>query len=119
MKLVVTKDMVPSEDSSGWYLHSDDGVTRVWRYDRPEGGFYQRKETVAEDELLKINQEIADASRGVRLRDYTHVGTVPLHTFYSPEFQIAEKLREDDRDYMKWFLNSDKGAPFKTWWGKL
>lgn len=118
-KIVVTKDMVPSEDSAGWYLHSDDGVTRIWRYDREEGGFFQRKETVAEDTLIRFNQEQKDQSKGKRIGEWLHVGRVPLHVLYSPESQIAQKMTEGDKDHLKWFLNSETGKPYSTWWGKL
>lgn len=117
--IVVTKDMVPSEDSAGWYVYSDDGATRVWRYDREDGGFWQRKETLAEDTLIAWNQERAEMSKGRRTGEWTHVGSVPLHLLYNPASQISEKLKEGDKDHLKWFLNSEAGRPYKTWWGKL
>ena len=90
--------------------------SRMWM---DEKSYIVKTEYLADDELITENQRRSHDSKGRRLGDYTHVGSIPLNVLYSPDFQIAEKLKEDDKDYMKWFLNSDKGAPFKTWWGKL
>lgn len=95
---------------------SDYRRSRMWIDDN---SYIVRTEYLGDEILQGVNSELRDASKGVRTGDYTHVGSIPLNVLYNPKFQIAEKLQQDDKDYLKWFLNSEHGAPWKTWWGKL
>ena len=44
------------------------------------------------------------------------VGRIPLHTFLA---DLAPKMREGDKDHLRWFLNSDENQPFRTTSGRL
>lgn len=44
------------------------------------------------------------------------VGRIPLNKFFS---EISEKMREGDKDHLKWWLNHEKNAPFRTKSGTL
>ena len=49
----------------------------------------------------------------------TKVSSIPLNEFFAAGNQIAEKIREGDRDHLRWFLNRDDAKPWKTFRGKL
>lgn len=44
------------------------------------------------------------------------VGAIPLNKLFS---EIAPKMREGDKDHLKWWLNRDENLPFRTRTGKL
>lgn len=44
------------------------------------------------------------------------VGRIPLNKFFS---EISEKMQQGDRDHLKWWLNRDENAPFRTKSGNL
>lgn len=45
-----------------------------------------------------------------------HVARTPLNVFYE---QLAPHLKHGDKDHMKWWLNKDENAPFRTRSGKV
>jgi hypothetical protein len=71
------------------------------------------------DELLKDNKRSFEESHGKRFGDGQIVGRIPLNVLFDPKTQLAEKIREGDRDHMKWFLNSDAAKPFRTFRGRV
>jgi hypothetical protein len=44
------------------------------------------------------------------------VGRIPLNKFFA---DLAPKMREGDKDHLKWWLNRDQNQPFRTKSGKL
>jgi hypothetical protein len=72
------------------------------------------------DEALDANRRAYDDSQGKRFRDdYTRVASIPTNVLFDPKTQIAEKLREGDRDHLKWFINRDECKPWRTFRGKV
>ena len=108
-----------NDDGTGWTLIEETPGFRRYMKWVDDTRQIIKTEYLQDETMQAFNQELAWDSRGRRLGDYTHVGSIPLNVFYSPDSQISEKLKEDDKVFMKWFLNSDAGKPYKTWWGKL
>jgi hypothetical protein len=71
------------------------------------------------DELIEANQRSFEESHGKRFGDGQIVGRIPLNVLFDPKTQLAAKIREGDRDHMKWFLNSDAARPYRTFRGKV
>jgi hypothetical protein len=44
------------------------------------------------------------------------VGRIPLNKLYA---DLVPKMREGDKDHLKWWLNRDENAPFRTRSGRL
>lgn len=44
------------------------------------------------------------------------VGRIPLNKFFS---ELAPKIKEGDKDHMRWFLNRPENQPFRTKSGKV
>jgi hypothetical protein len=44
------------------------------------------------------------------------VGRIPLNKMYA---DLAAKMREGDKEHMRWWLNRDENQPFRTRSGKL
>lgn len=70
-------------------------------------------------ELLDSNRQSFDDSHGKRFGDGRIIGRIPLNVLFDPSTQIAEKLREGDKDHLKWWLNSQDARPFRTFRGKV
>jgi hypothetical protein len=69
--------------------------------------------------LLEDNKRSFDESHGKRFGDGQIVGRIPLNVLFDPKNQLAEKIREGDRDHMKWWLNSEAARPFRTFRGRV
>jgi hypothetical protein len=76
--------------------------------------------------LLEANKSSLDDSETQKSRFAgdehvlgTKISSIPLNEFFAAGNQIAEKIREGDRDHLKWFLNRDTSRPWKTFRGKV
>lgn len=71
--------------------------------------------------LLEANQRsLADSETNkTRFGDGKVVASIPLNVLFDPKTQIAEKIKEGDRDHIKWFLNSDQARPWRNFRGRL
>lgn len=78
-----------------------------------------RTEHLASDALIDANRQSFDDSQTQRFGDGKVVGRIPLNMLFSPKHQIAEKLKEGDKDHIKWILNSDEFRPFRTFRGRI
>lgn len=47
------------------------------------------------------------------------VASIPVNVLYDPKTQLAAKIKEGDRDHLKWWLNSDEAKPFRTFRGNI
>lgn len=86
-----------------------------------------RTEFLADAELQKLNAEERNArdskpwSSGVGSDKggnipLIRVGRIPLNKLFS---ELAPKMREGDKDHLKWWLNRDENQPFRTKSGNL
>lgn len=71
------------------------------------------------DALLEDNKQALNDSYGKRFGDGQIVGRIPLNVLFDPKLQIAEKIREGDRDHIKYFLNSEAALPYRRFRGKV
>lgn len=78
-----------------------------------------RTEHLASDELIAANQQSLHESQGQRFGDGKIVGRIPMNVLFAPENQIAAKLKEGDKDHLRWFLNSEKARPWRTFRGRV
>jgi hypothetical protein len=76
--------------------------------------------------LLEANKSSLDDSETQKSRFAgdehvlgTKISSIPLNEFFAAGNQIAEKIREGDRDHLRWFLNRDTSRPWKTFRGKV
>jgi hypothetical protein len=88
----------------------------------------QRREFMAEDTLLTLNAEERNArdakpwsagggsEKGGNV-PMVRVGRIPLNLLFANG--ISDKMREGDKDHLKWWLNRDENQPFRTRSGKL
>lgn len=106
-------------DSGDWELFEVTEDYRRWRLPIGPEQWIVKTEYLGDEILIDWNTHKREESRGKRVGEWTHVGSVPLNMLYNPKTQIAEKLKEGDKDHLKWFLNHEDGRPYKTWWGKL
>lgn len=68
--------------------------------------------------LAENKRKLAD-SQTKRFGDGQIVASIPLNVLFDPATQLAEKLREGDRDHLKWFLDRDEAKPWRTFRGRL
>lgn len=86
-----------------------------------------RTEFLADEELQTLNHEErmsrdskswsagAGSDKGGNV-PMVRVGRIPLNKFYA---DIAGKMREGDKDHLKWWLGRDENQPFRTKSGQL
>lgn len=100
---------------------SSDGMRRHYVYwvDKANGVGFRKTENLVEDQLLKFNKESLDMSHGQRFSDDamgTKMASIPLNIFYR---DLAPRLKEGDKDYVKWFLNHEQNRPYRTFRGRV
>lgn len=100
----VTDDYIRS-----WAFIDVDGETRT----------VVRKQFLADDLLQAANTEEFNASEGRRWGDGKVVARIPLNVLYDPAQQIAQKLKEGDREHLTWWLNNERNKPFRTFRGRV
>jgi len=71
------------------------------------------------DAMLEENKRSFEDSHSKRFGDGQIVGRIPLNVLFDPKNQLAQKIREGDRDHMRWWLNSDQARPFRTFRGRV
>jgi hypothetical protein len=92
--------------------------SRIW-LDPERTKCVVRTEHLASDDLIAANQQSLHESQGQRFGDGKIVGRIPMNMLYSPKYQIAAKLKEGDKDHIKWILNSEDFRPFRTFRGRI
>lgn len=87
----------------------------------------QKTEYLAEAALLQKNHEERMDTQNRRWSEgsgtekggnvpFIKVGSIPLNKFYA---EVAPRLAEGDKDFMRWFLNREENQPFRTRDGKV
>jgi hypothetical protein len=86
-----------------------------------------RTEFLADEELQKLNTEERNSRDGKRWSagagsekggnvPLIRVGRIPMNKLLT---EIAPKMREGDKDHLKWWLERDENQPFRTKSGSL
>ena len=107
--------------SDAWEVYEvtpDYRRARIW-LDPEKTKCIVRTEHLASDALIDANRQSFDDSQGKRFGDGRVVASIPLNVLYAPENQIAEKLKEGDKDHLRWFLNSERGRPWRNFRGRV
>lgn len=78
-----------------------------------------RTQYVEDETLQAANRQMYNDSEGKRWGDGRMVARIPLNVVFDENRQIAEKMREGDRDHLKHWLNSDDAKPFRTFKGTV
>lgn len=116
--------MIRSEDlrripDDAWTLTEVTPTHRVYQCRIDEKTIAQKREFLADDELIAANKQSYDDSFGKRFGDGKVIASVPLSVLYDPENQVFEKMRQGDTDHMKFLLNSEKWRPYRTFRGNV
>lgn len=90
--------------------------SRLWIDDE---SYIVRTEYLGEETLIAANQESFNDSQTKRFGDGKVVGRVPLNMLFGSETELSRKLKEGDRDHLKWWLNSEQARPFRTFRGRI
>ena len=104
---------------SAWELLAETPTHRVWIHHLDEHRSVTKTEYLFTEELLTGNQFLRNETDGERWGDNPLVARIPLNVLYSSQHQIMEKLREGDRDHMKWWLNRSENEMYRTKRGKV
>lgn len=102
-----------------WHLFQETPAFRRYLAFLPDGRQVMKTEYLADDALVEQNKFLRNESDGTKWGDGQVVGRIPLNVLFSSQHQIAEKLREGDRDHIKWWLNSEHALPYRTRNGKI
>ena len=107
---------IPDE---AWFLVEDDGEYRRFRCRLDNGLIAEKTEYLGSDTMLALNKQEYDDSASKRFRDIQHVARIPDNVFFDPAEQLVEKIREGDKDHMKWWLNRDINRMWRSFRGTL
>lgn len=69
--------------------------------------------------LIEDNKQALNDSYGKRFGDGQIVGRIPLNVLFDPKTQLAEKIRQGDRDHMRWWLDSEAALPYRRFRGRI
>lgn len=79
----------------------------------------ERTQYLADELLQEANKEEYKDSETKRWGDGRIVARVPLNVLFDPVRQLAEKMREGDRDHLPWWLDSEDALPFRNFKGRI
>jgi len=82
--------------------------SRMWI---DEKQYIVKTEYLASDSLLEMNKAQRDENEGKRWGDGKVAARVPLNVFYR---DIAPYLKTGDDDHVKWWMNHEDNAQFRT-----
>ena len=85
--------------------------------DKEAGTYFRKTENLAESALLEANKQAYNDSEGKRWGDGQVAARVPLNVLYQGE--LAKKIKEGDRDHMRWWLNHEQARPYRTFKGRV
>ena len=113
-----------SEDFStipdgAWTLFEQDETTRRYFCKIDDKRTVVKTEYIEDDKLRALNRHEFDESLSKRFGDTPKVASIPLNVFYDPKTQLVEKLQQGDKDHIKWFLNSEKARPWRSFRGRI
>ncbi len=78
---------------------------------------FLRTQYIADELLQKANTQEYNDSEGKKWKDGRVVARLPMNMIFQTE--IAQKLREGDRDHLTYWLNKEENKPFRTFRGKV
>lgn len=109
----------PDYNNLEWELAELTPYFRRWIAHLEGNTWVQKTEYLGDEELLAENKMRYDDSFGKKFGENPQVASIPLNVLYSSQHQIMEKMREGDKDHMKWWLNRDENQQYRTFRGKI
>ena len=103
-------------DDLDWQLYEATPEYRRYAADDGNGNMVIKTEYLGDEALLEQNRQAYNDSYGQRFGDGKVVASIPLNVYFRT---IAPRLAEGDLDYVKWFLNSEQGRPYRSFRGKV
>lgn len=101
----------------GWRLISDNPELGVRHYElEMDNMTVIRTEHYAIPAFMEANKALYDASDGQRWGEGKVAARIPLSVLYG---ELAEPMREGDKDYIKKFLNDFDNRGYRTFKGQL
>ncbi len=88
--------------------------SRLWL---DETRYIVRTEYIADAALLEANRQAFNTSEGKRWGDGQVAARIPLNVFFNSD--IARKIKDGDRDHLKWWLDRDEAKPYRTFKGRI
>ena len=112
------KSRITEQDIHGgtWELFEQTPGFRRWKMELEPGKWIIKTEHLHDEDLIKHNKFLLDESQTKRFGDGQVVGRIPLNKFYA---ELGQKIKEGDRDHMKWWLNRDENKIFRTFRGHI
>ena len=110
-------DPADVRDGGNWEVFE---ITPVYRRSRlwlDEKRYIVRTEYLVETELLEANRTAYEESTGKRWGDGKVAARIPLNVFF--QSGIAARIRDGDRDHLKWWLNRSEARPYRTFKGTV
>lgn len=104
---------------SAWELLDATPTFRTWIAKLDDKHSVMKTEYLHESALLQMNKDLRDINDGQKWGDNPHVASIPLNVLYSSEHQLMEKLKEGDRDHLKWWLNRPENHIYRTKNGRV
>lgn len=119
------EDMAKALPESAWRVveRTDTHIVSEASLDAEGTTKVRRRELIGDEDLQAINRHLYDTSGRFSDREMGAIGTpvanIPLSMIYNPKTDIARKLREGDKDHLRWWLNQPENQPFRTHKGRL
>ena len=112
------KSRITEQDIHGgtWELYEQTPGFRRLRMELEPGKWIIKTEHLQDEQLLEHNKFLLDESQTKRFGDGQVVGRIPLNKFYA---ELGDKIKEGDKDHLKWWLNRDENKPFRTFRGRI
>lgn len=117
--MTTSKEDFSSIPDGAWQLWEEGPGFRRWICHLDDDRSVMKTEYLANDDLIKLNQEELHDSQTKRFGDGRVVARVPLNVFYGSESEITKKLKEGDHDHIRWWLNSEQAKPWRNFRGKV
>jgi len=108
-----------NKETASWELLEVTPHYRRWIAPLDGTRYVMKTEYLADEALIAQNQQDLHDSQTKRFGDGKVIARVPLNVLFDRTTQIMEKLREGDRDHLKWFLNSEAARPYRCFRGKV
>lgn len=101
-----------------WQLLSEDRETgtRKWIMALDENNLVVKTESYVPSLLAEANAEDLNESEGKRFGDGQVVARIPMNTLYGP---LLEPVKQDDKRYLRKFLNDPDNRWMRSFRGRL
>jgi hypothetical protein len=111
------EEALDPNNPGAWTLVSESPEFRHYELDLGDGTVIRRTEHKHTAEMLDNNQRLLNDSMGKRWGDGQIAARIPLNLYFSSGF--AEARKQNDKKWIKRFLNDSDNRKFRTFNGKV